>query len=91
VGLERKRPQANLLIDLPRVEGSRRIGDDVALKGDASLLVCNITVAPVSVYATPPKAAHPMPGAAWDIKLATEIQGTPLQAECLEHALHDRC
>jgi hypothetical protein len=90
VGLERGRPHANLLIDLPRAEGSRLIGDDVALKGDASLFVCNVTVAPVSVYATGPKA-HPIRGAAWEIKLATKIQGTPLQAECLEHALHDHC
>jgi hypothetical protein len=47
VGLERRRPHANLLIDVPRAEGGRRTGDDVALKGDASLFVCNVTVAPV--------------------------------------------
>ena len=91
VGLERKRPHANLLIDLPGGEGSRRTGRDVALKNDASLFICNITIAPASLCAARPMAAHPIPGAARKIKLATEIQRTPLQAECLEHALHDRC
>jgi hypothetical protein len=91
VGLERKRPHANLLIDLHGGEGSRRTGRDVALKNDASLVICNITIAPASLYAARPMAAHPIPGAARKIKLATEMQRTPLQAECLEHALHDRC
>jgi hypothetical protein len=84
VGLERKRPHANLLIDLPEGEESRRTARDVALKNDASLFICNITIAPASLYPAVQWQPTPIPGAAREIKLATEMQPTPLQAECLE-------
>jgi hypothetical protein len=89
VGLERRRPHANLLIDLPRAEGGQRTGDDAALKGDASLFVCNVTVAPVSVSML--RVRRPEPGCRLRDQACHQIQVTPLQAECLGHALHDRC